>query len=99
MRSFLRWLTLSAAGGLVLAIAAGVVAEFFIELARERGWYDNPSQRLDAAVNAFRSFVTQTLFISTTALVAGLALGAWLDLFLRHREINGSAWTVDARLT
>jgi hypothetical protein len=46
MRSILRWLALYVAVGLILAIGFGVVSEFFIELAREKGWYTNPSSAL-----------------------------------------------------
>jgi hypothetical protein len=48
-RRILSWL----AGSLLLAIVFGVVGEFFTALAREKGWYQHPSERLDAAMNAF----------------------------------------------
>jgi hypothetical protein len=86
MRRFTRWLLVTVAFGLLLAIVAGVVGEFFIEWAREQGWYDDPSQRLDAAMSAVSAFVSQTWFIAVTAFFAGLALGVWLDLFLRSAE-------------
>ncbi len=86
MRKIVRLIRVTIAGGLILAIAAGVIGEFFIELARECGWYDNPSERLDATVSAFSSFVTHPWFIALAAGFFGLAVGAWLDLFLRRRE-------------
>lgn len=86
MRRVLRWLALYVAGGFILAIASGVVSEFFIELARERDWYASPSDKLDTAMSAFSSFVTQAWFLALTTGLVGLAIGAWGDLFLRRRE-------------
>ena len=37
MRKLARLILVTIAGGLILAIAAGVIGEFFVELARERG--------------------------------------------------------------
>ena len=36
----------------VLAAVAGMALEFFDELEREKGWYDDPSQKRDAFVAA-----------------------------------------------
>jgi hypothetical protein len=93
MRRILRWLALGISSLLVLPIIGGVAGEFFIELARERGWYDHPSQRLDAAVSTFSAFVTQPWFLVVTALFVGLALGAWLDLLLRRQADRTSSQT------
>jgi hypothetical protein len=45
MRRVIHWLVSTVAGGLVIAALSGMVGEFFIEWARERGWYDRPSRR------------------------------------------------------
>jgi len=73
-------------GAIVVAILASVVGEFFIELARERGLYDHPSQRASAAMSALHGFVTQTAFLMFASAVGGLTLGLWLDRFLGRRE-------------
>jgi hypothetical protein len=85
LRSLLRWLFVAVFSAMLLGITAGIVGEFFIELGKENGWYDSPSQRLDAAMTALSTFVTQTWFLVGTAFFAGLTVGAWLDHFLRKR--------------
>jgi hypothetical protein len=99
MRRFIRATIPALAGTLVLAIVAGVVSEFFIEWAREERWYDNPSQRLDAAIRAFSSAVTHPAFIYSTSFFIGFTTGFWGDSFLRKREkvASSQAAGVDAR--
>jgi hypothetical protein len=97
MRKLARLILVTIAGGLILAIAAGVIGEFFIELARQRGWYDNASERLDAAASAFSSFVTQPWFLIITAVLGGLALGVWLDVLLRRADRHRAATVRAAR--
>jgi hypothetical protein len=70
-------------GGMVLFPVFG---EFFVELAREYRLYEHPSQRLSEFMNALSHIVSQPWFIGLTIFFVGLALGAWLDLFLGRRE-------------
>lgn len=86
MRGVIRKAALWLCGGLVAAIVFGVVGEFFIELARERGFYKNPSERAGAVMSAFTAFVTSWGFLSVTLFVLGLTLGLWADNILRRRE-------------
>lgn len=72
--------------GLLSAVVFGPVGQFAVELAREKGWYDDPSRRLESIAAWFGSYVTQTPFLVVTALSAGLAIGLWLDTYLRYRE-------------
>ncbi len=83
-RRILSWL----AGSLLLAIVSGVVGEFFTALARENGWYQHPSERLDAAMTAFSSFVTHSSFLTATAGIVGLAVGMWMDTVLRRISLQ-----------
>jgi hypothetical protein len=48
--------------GLLGAVVFGPVGQFAVELAREKGWYDDPSRGLETIVAWFGSFVTQTPF-------------------------------------
>jgi hypothetical protein len=82
----LRWAITIILGLLVIPIIVGVVGEFFIELARERGWYAHPVRRWDLAMSAVSAFVAQTWFLILTALVAGLTLGLWANSMLRKWE-------------
>jgi hypothetical protein len=72
--------------GLLGAVVFGPVSQFAVELAREAGWYEDPSRRLETVVVRFGVFVTQTPFLVVTAFSAGLAIGLWLDTYLRYRE-------------
>lgn len=86
MRRLLRRLVTAIASGLAIVVLYPVTSEFFIELAREWGWYEKPSHRLDVAMSAFSSFVSETWFFATTTFFVGLAVGMWVDTFLRRRE-------------
>jgi hypothetical protein len=70
----------------LFAIAGALVAEFFIELGKEQGWYQQPAQRVEAAMTAFSVFVTQTWFLVLAAALTGLTAGLWSDVALRKRE-------------
>ena len=83
LRQCIRWLLVVVLVGLLLVILSGVVGEFFIELARERGWYESPSLRVDAAMSGFNAFVTQQWVLFLATLVGGLTGGVWLDALLR----------------
>ncbi|MGA2842992.1 MAG: hypothetical protein ABSG18_23120 [Steroidobacteraceae bacterium] len=74
----------------VLTIILAVISEFFIEWAREKGWYANPSQRLDAGISAFNHFVTQIWFVMATMFAAGLTMGLWFDWVVRWIETRRS---------
>jgi hypothetical protein len=66
--------------------AVAVLGEFFIEMARERGFYKDPWQRLDSAVTWLGDFVGHTWFMCLVAGFFGLAAGSWVDNLLRRRE-------------
>jgi hypothetical protein len=86
MRRFFRWFAISVVFALCFAIAAGVVGEFFIEYARDQGWYENPSERMDNAMTLLREIVTHPWFLLTTVLFTGFSGGLWLDWALRRAE-------------
>ena len=54
LRRVLTWLLVFVFGGIALAVAS----EFFIEAARDKGWYDNAGQTWDRVVSAVLGFVT-----------------------------------------
>jgi hypothetical protein len=63
--------------GFVLVILAGFVSDFLNELARDKGWTDNPSQKWDAGIAAFKAFVTGTWFLCAASALGGLTVGLW----------------------
>ena len=85
-RKVVRWLLVGVLLATAIAVISGVFGEFFIEWAREQHYYENPSQKLDAAMKAFSEFVTQPWFLLLAALLAGLTVGAWIDVLLRRAE-------------
>ncbi len=97
MRNFARRIIGWLAGSLLLAVVSGVVGEFFTALARENGWYQHPSERLDAAMNAFSSFVTHSSFLTATAGIVGLAVGMWMDTILRRISLQRSPLNLPGR--
>lgn len=84
-RKIIRWAAFALFMMVLLPIIVSVVGEFFIELAREKGLYSDPSNRLDAAMIALTVFVTQTWLLVAAGFFGGLAAGLWLDVILRHK--------------
>lgn len=91
LRAFIRWFVAVICVGLILAIVGGVAGEFFIEWARERGYYADSSQKLDAIMSAFSGFVTQSWFLVLAALCLGLTVGLWADRGMRHLDKRGKS--------
>jgi hypothetical protein len=94
LRALLRWFLAAICGAVILAIIAGVLGEFFIDWAREHGLYAGSSQKMDAAMTAFSTFVTQSWFLIVAATCLGLTGGLWIDRGLRSleaRKTKGSA--------
>jgi hypothetical protein len=90
MRRIVRKVVTAVASLLAIVVLYPVISEFFIELAREKGWYQHPSQRLGDAMTAFNAFVSQPWFTHLAAIFGGLALGMWADTALRRRRIEHS---------
>lgn len=68
------------------AIALGVVVEFFIELAKERGLYEEPSSKVATVLSAIQLVTAQSWFPWLAGFAFGLCLGLWVDAALRRRE-------------
>ncbi|MEC9368414.1 MAG: hypothetical protein VX871_06950 [Pseudomonadota bacterium] len=79
------WISIALAA-IVIPIVVSVVGEFFIEWAREEGWYEKPSERIEGAMSALSAFVFQAWFLLIGAFVCGLSAGLWLDVLLRKKE-------------
>jgi hypothetical protein len=67
----------------VLAVIAAIVGEFAIDLAREHGVFDSPTQRVEAVMNFLKS---QPWFWPCVTGLAGCVAGMWIDSFVRGRE-------------
>lgn len=65
-------------------VVVGPGGEFFIELARERGAYDNPSQKLSAVSAFIAGIVASYPFGVIAGVIVGFAGGVWLDAVLKR---------------
>jgi hypothetical protein len=74
------------AGTLVSVTLIPVVGQWFIELAKERGTYDHPSQRLSAFATQLEAMGHSAVLHWAAGLAVAFALGAYLDGVLRRRE-------------
>lgn len=84
-RLLVRWLLLALFGTVVVGVAVGIVGEFFIEWARQEGWYDNPSGRAAAFAAMITNILMSNFWVPIgLAFLGGLTLGVWLDFFLRR---------------
>jgi hypothetical protein len=94
-RKWIRRLALAAVSLLAAAILFPVVGQFFVELARERGLYEQPSARLEAVMEAAASLLQCRAFWWVAGLTVGFAAGVWIDALLaridRRRAASGSA--------
>ena len=82
IRNILSWLL----GAVVVAIVVAVVGEWFIEAAKDKGWYDNAGDVWDVAMSAVLSYLATPFFYVPFTACAGLVGGLWLDTGLRFRE-------------
>lgn len=73
-------------GAVVVVIIVAVVGEWFIEVAKDKGWYDNAGAVWDIAMSAVISYLATPLFYVPFAVSVGLVGGLWLDTGLRFYE-------------
>jgi hypothetical protein len=68
-----------------LAIVAALVGEFAIDLAKEHGYFEHPTETLEAVMSLLVQVRALSFFWPALTGVGGLVLGMWLDsLALRH---------------
>lgn len=81
-------------GALVLLctlFVAPVIAEFFIHVAEDKGWYEDAGERWDRIVSGLSSIVSSVPFLMGLALLGGLVAGMWLDSAMLKRERKGTS--------
>ncbi|MER0239552.1 hypothetical protein [Fulvimarina sp. MAC8] len=62
----------------VLAIIITVLSEFFIEVAKDKGFYDNAGKRWDRVMGAVADLVTTGYVLYPVTALSGLVAGVWL---------------------
>jgi hypothetical protein len=82
----------------ILAIVIlSIVGEFAIDLAREHGLFENPSDRVGAVLKFITSVRDLAFFWPILLFLVGLTLGMWIDsLVLRHFRGRRSAQQTSA---
>ena len=80
IRSALRW-ALSIGATLIIV---PVFSQWFVELAKEKGFYEVPSSRVEMAMNWLASITALPGYQLAVGLVVGLVCGAWLDVLARR---------------
>lgn len=87
LRSTFRWI----AAALFAVVIVPIVGDFFVELARQLGAYDNPEARVSAFVAFLIGITEQPWYSYSVVGVLGLVAGAWIDWVLRLFESKTGA--------
>lgn len=73
-------------GGSVVTIAGPICVEWFIEVAKYKGFYENAGPRWDKTVGVVASFVTSGWALYPLVGLAGFVGGLWTDTLLKRVE-------------
>lgn len=68
---------------LLVLLILPIGSEFFIEMARERGVYENPTATITSAVTTLAALTTSWWYALALGFVAGSTAALWLDYWLR----------------
>lgn len=82
LRKFLTWTLVGIVGTIILA----VVAEWFIEVARDKGFFTDAGGTWDSVVGTVLTAVLNPWFLAGLTGLGGLVAGLWIDAFLRRIE-------------
>ena len=81
IRSALTWLLAS----VVLVIAISVAAEFFIEVAKDKGFYADAGVRWDGVMGQIATVLRSGFVLYTVVGLAGVVVGLWTDTVLKGK--------------
>jgi len=87
MRQFIRALLTTLFVSVILAIVVAVLGEWFIEVARDKGWYQDAGQRWDLLASALVDTLISPLVLYPISVLGGLTAGLWLEPLLRRIPI------------
>ncbi len=71
-----------------LAVFAALIGDFAIDVAREHGLFDSPTQRVEAIMNFLQR---QPWFWPSVSGLAGLVIGMWIDSVVRQMDTSAGA--------
>lgn len=86
MRSYVRRIALSLVTAVLTIVVVPLAGQFFISLAEERGWYQNPGARLNAVIAFFAAIASSPSFHWVGGAIIGFAAGVWFDAILKRRD-------------
>ena len=90
-RRFLRMASLGLLALFFMPVMVAIIGEFFIEWAKQGGWYANPSERVGAVIALANTLISTPWFQWLVFSIGGFAIGVWVDYFTRRRE-NKQEW-------
>lgn len=67
-----------------LAIIAALVGEFAIDLAKEHGYFEHPTEQVEAVLSLLATIRDQWWFWPAVGTLAGLVVGMWVDSLVRR---------------
>lgn len=84
IRKILTWLFFICFTGILIPVGA----EFFIEVAKDKGIYSDAGKRWDSAMTTLASLVTVWWITYPVVCLGGLVAGLWLDIMLKRNIIS-----------
>ncbi|QCO54636.1 hypothetical protein EOK75_01700 [Pseudorhodobacter turbinis] len=84
IRSVVRKILTFILSSILFVIVIAVVGEFFIEVAKAKGWYENAGQTWDRFMGVITDFASSNTALYPLIGLGGLVAGLWLDFLLAH---------------
>lgn len=82
VRRLITWV----AGGVAGAVGFGVIGQWFIQVAEDKGWYAHAGQTWDRIMSGLLGALTSPIATHAAMGCVALAAGMWLDFILYRRE-------------
>ena len=86
MRSYVRRIAPFLVTAVLTIVVVPPAGQFFISLAEEHGWYQNPGAKLNVVVACFAAIASSASFHWAGGAIIGFAIGVWLDAILKRRD-------------
>lgn len=87
-RTVVRRIVLGGASVVLVVAIYPLISEFLIELAKERGFYDHPSETVEQVSAVAAAIVASSWFHWIGGLIVGAAVGLWADTLMRRGNPN-----------
>ncbi len=80
---------------MVVPVVVSVAGQFFIEWARELGWYDQPSKTGASIMETLASITGSLWFLGPVFFLAGASTTLWLEHWLRRSDSAEASALID----